>query len=100
PLYVLGVKPERNEVVVDSRDELYQCSVTLGDVNWLAPAPLPGERLLVQLRYRAPAIRATVLCCVDAAITLELEGPQRAVTPGQSGVLYRGDFVVGGGRIR
>jgi len=35
----------------------------------------------------------------DQSIELKLHEPQRAVTPGQSGVIYRGDIVAGGGRI-
>jgi tRNA-specific 2-thiouridylase len=100
PLYVLGVKPANNEVVVGAEHELYRSSVTLGDLNWLTEVPAVGEELLVQLRYRAPAVEATVLAVSDAEISLELHSPQRAVTPGQSGVLYRTAVVVGGGRIR
>jgi len=106
-LFVLGVMPERNEVVVGSHDELFRSDVVLGDLNWIRPAPAAGERVRVQLRHRAPAVEATVvngLVAGDAsgASTLELalETPQRAVTPGQSGVVYRGEELVGGGRIR
>ena len=100
PLYVLGVRPSRNEVVVGNEQELYREDVVLGDLNWLASEPTPGEVLSVQLRYRAPAVGATVVEITAGEIGLKLAAPQRAVTPGQSGVLYRGERVVGGGRIR
>ena len=98
-LYVLGVVPERNEVVVGDEDELETRYVAIGDLNWLDTEPHVGEELMVQVRHRARAVRGNVVAAGDV-IKLNLHEPQRAVTPGQSGVLYRGDVVVGGGRIR
>jgi tRNA-uridine 2-sulfurtransferase len=100
PLYVLGVRPSRNEVVVGTEQELYRSDVSLGDLNWIAPIPVPGEVVSVQLRYRAPAVAATVVEVGASEMSLRLASPQRAVTPGQSGVVYRDERVVGGGRIR
>jgi tRNA-uridine 2-sulfurtransferase len=99
-LFVLGVHPERNEVVVGSHDELFRADVELGDLNWLRPPPQPGEVVQAQLRHRAQAADAVVEAVSSERVTLRLAEPQRAVTPGQSGVLYRGDEMVGGGRIR
>jgi len=54
----------------------------------------------VQLRYRAAAVGATVLSSEPAELDLALEEPVRAITPGQSGVLYGPDQqVLGGGVI-
>ncbi|MBI4546316.1 MAG: tRNA 2-thiouridine(34) synthase MnmA [Gemmatimonadetes bacterium] len=100
PLYVLAVHPERNEVVVGAAEELSRRNVVLGDLNWLAEPPAPGEQVQAQLRHRAPAVAAKVERVTRAVVELALERPQRAVTPGQSGVLYRDGFLVGGGRIR
>jgi tRNA-uridine 2-sulfurtransferase len=99
-LFVLGVRPESNEVVVGEHDELYRSDVAIGDVNWLQPPPHPGERVRIQLRHRAPAVDAVVAAADEGTTSLTLETPQRAVTPGQSGVVYRGDELIGGGRIR
>lgn len=99
PLYVLEVRPNSNEVVVGTEHDLYRGEVRIGGLNWLDTAPSVGDELLVQLRYRAPAVACTVRGFEDDSISLELATPQRAVTPGQSGVLYRGELVVGGGRI-
>ncbi|HET9439331.1 MAG TPA: tRNA 2-thiouridine(34) synthase MnmA [Longimicrobiales bacterium] len=98
-LYVLGVLPETNEVVVGEEDELNRRDVAMGDLNWLDTEPHVGEELLVQVRHRARAVAGTVVETGDV-IKLALHEAQRAVTPGQSGVLYRGEVVVGGGRIR
>jgi tRNA-uridine 2-sulfurtransferase len=100
PLYVLGVRAGSNEVVVGSHDELFRDDVAIGDLNWIAEPPRPGERVRMQLRHRAPAVDATVETIDDGTAALRLESPQRAVTPGQSGVVYRGEQLIGGGRIR
>jgi tRNA-specific 2-thiouridylase len=54
----------------------------------------------VQVRYRATGVPATVAAVEPGALDLVLSTPIRAITPGQSGVLYStGDRVLGGGVI-
>jgi tRNA-uridine 2-sulfurtransferase len=98
-LYVLGVNPSSNEVVVGSHDELFRDDVVLRDLNWIAEPPAPGETVRVQLRHRAEDVNAVAGELTDASLSFALATPQRAVTPGQSGVVYRGDELIGGGRI-
>lgn len=100
PFYVLEVRPATREVVVGPQRLLYRGDVQVGDLNWLAPPPQPGDRLRVQLRHRAPALRCRVAARDADRLHLFLEEPARAVTPGQSSVLFKGDHVLGGGRIR
>jgi tRNA-uridine 2-sulfurtransferase len=98
-LYVLGVRAATNEVVVGSHDELYRDDVVIHDLNWLRAAPAPGETVNVQVRHRSAGVPADVTAADGARVVLRLHEPQRAITPGQSGVLYRGDELIGGGRI-
>jgi tRNA-uridine 2-sulfurtransferase len=100
PLYVLGVRPATNEVVVGTNEELFRDTVAVADLNWLAVPPSAGDMVHVQLRHRAAATAAQVVACEPERLTLRLDEPQRAVTPGQSAVVYRGDELIGGGRIR
>ncbi|HEX6694450.1 MAG TPA: tRNA 2-thiouridine(34) synthase MnmA [Longimicrobiales bacterium] len=100
PLYVLGVRPATNEVVVGTAAELYRDDVVLGDLNWLHDAPRVGDQLAVQVRHRAQAVPARVTDVAYDTVTLKLDRTQRAVTPGQSGALFVGDELIGGGRIR
>jgi len=100
PLYVLNVRPATREVVVGTEAELERDDVVLGDLNWLATPPVEGERVGVQVRHRARVIPARVVSVDTDRIELRLDHPERAVTPGQSGVIFRGDVLVGGGRIR
>jgi tRNA-uridine 2-sulfurtransferase len=100
PRYVVAIRPERLEVVVGSAAELAGHSIRLDELNWLAPALEPNDTCQVQIRYRAQAVPATVLERQEESLTLALSTPVRAITPGQSGVLYgaRGR-VLGGGVI-
>ena len=60
------------------------------------PAPL---RVKARVRYRQKEQPATVLQTGPDELRVVFDQPQRAVTPGQSLVLYDGDTVVGGGKI-
>jgi tRNA-specific 2-thiouridylase len=73
--------------------------VAIGELNWLAAPPAVGSAVQVQIRHRAPAVAATVDSVDDRAITLRFARPQRAVSPGQSAVMFSGEVVLGGGRI-
>lgn len=99
PLYVIGTRPGTREVVVGTAEELMRADVAIGELNWLAVPPARGDAIRVQVRHRAPAVDATVEAMDGGIIRLALETPQRAVTPGQSAVLFSGDVVLGGGRI-
>ena len=101
PLYVLAIRPEDQAVVVGGEEELASFEVTLDEVNWLAEPLQAGDHCEIQIRYRAPSIRATVAEPPSRrAVHLRTELPLRAVTPGQSGVLYSAlGQVLGGGVI-
>jgi tRNA-specific 2-thiouridylase len=100
PRFVVAIHPERREVVIGTADELAGHRVTLEEVNWLADPLEAGAACEVQIRYRAAAVGATVLSTEGETIVLGLETPVRAISPGQSGVLYgRDGQVLGGGVI-
>jgi tRNA-specific 2-thiouridylase len=86
-------------VVVGARDELFRRDLILRDLNWIDQPPHIGETLGVQIRHRASEVEAEVVSFGDAELELRLMRPQRAITPGQSGALYRGEALIGGGRI-
>jgi tRNA-specific 2-thiouridylase len=100
PLYVLAIRPEDRAVVVGAASELGSSSVRLEELNWLSE-PLPvGARCELQIRYRAPAVSSTIMAAAADSLTLHSDQPLRAVTPGQSGVLYSAQGqVLGGGVI-
>lgn len=100
PMYVVGIAPEERAVIIGTADELCGHEVTLEAVNWLSDPLAPGDACAVQLRYRADAVPARIRECHTDAVTVDLSEPIRAITGGQSGVLYDGDRLLGGGVIR
>src|ERR1051325_3195270 len=103
PLYVVNINAERNQVVVGSSDELLSTSFTAAGVNWVAfDRPAQPVRAEARVRYRhapAPATIPPLAGDLDQRVRVTFDEPQRAITPGQATVFYRGDEVVGGGWI-
>jgi tRNA-specific 2-thiouridylase len=99
PLHVVAIRPETREVVVGDAEELDRWAMDLEQVNWLGGSLGQGDRCEVQWRSRSPAVSAVVERAAGGLVSLRLLQPARAVAPGQSGVLYRGELVLGGGVI-
>ena len=100
PLYVTAIRPETREVVVGPAEALACRSIALEAVNWLSEPLGVGARCEVQVRHRSTAVAAAVTSSGPGTLELALQEPVRAAAPGQSGVLYDGDRVLGGGVIR
>ncbi|MEO8225795.1 MAG: tRNA 2-thiouridine(34) synthase MnmA [Gemmatimonadota bacterium] len=98
--YVVAIRPDTREVVIGSDAELAGHRVHLDELNWLTAPLAEGDECEVQIRYRARGIPATVIRVTGDSIELALATPARAITPGQSGVLYGPEGrVLGGGVI-
>jgi tRNA-uridine 2-sulfurtransferase len=93
PLYVLGSRPSTNAVVVGPRESLARTAV---EARGRLYADV--ERVEAKLRYRSPAVAATVVPTASG-FRLELDEPAYGVAPGQTAVLYEGDAVVGCGTV-
>lgn len=99
--YVLDVDPKANRVVVGPGELLGRRGLLADRFSWVAGGP-PGDgpfEAEVRLRYRGDDVPCAVEPVGHAEVRVEFRSPQRAVAPGQSAVLYRGDEVLGGGRI-
>jgi tRNA-specific 2-thiouridylase len=107
PRYVLRTDPATNTVVVGTREELLQTSCRLRDVEWLAPEAESGARAAegwsLQVRAHHAPIGVTAVTPVagelGAVVDVALAPPGEAITPGQAGVLYASERVVGSGRL-
>ena len=100
PLYVIGIESAKNRIVVGYQNELMSHEFTAAGVNWIAlDDPTEPIRAEVRVRYRHTAAPATINPLSANRVRVRFDEPQRAITPGQATVFYRGDEVVGGGWI-
>jgi tRNA-specific 2-thiouridylase len=100
PAYVVDIDASSNRIVVGPQELLSRRGLVADRVSWVAggpPGPEPFEAQ-VKIRYRGDDVPANVAPEGDR-ITVTFDDPQRAVAPGQSAVVYRGDELLGGGRI-
>jgi tRNA-specific 2-thiouridylase len=97
--FVTAIDPARNLVTVGPEEELLADELWAEDVRWVGgEPPLAGAAVDAKIRYRTPAAPAEVHS--DAAgARVVFRRPQRAITPGQAVVFYRGEEVLGGGTI-
>lgn len=95
PYYVTGKNMKKNEVYVTTKlddENLWHSELQLTSTHWIGEKPKSGTSYKVRTRHRAPLIN-----CKFSNDKLILEDPVRAVTPGQSAVLYEGNNCLGGG---
>jgi tRNA-specific 2-thiouridylase len=93
PVYALRADARTNTVVVGPRASLARSRVAVRGRLYA-----DAGRVEAKLRYRSPAIAATV-AATSTGFELHLDQPAYGVAPGQSAVLYADDAVVGAGRI-
>jgi len=99
-MFVLGVEPLTDTVVVGHEKALFQSSCLVGDLNLLCTKEdLFRDTVMGKIRYATPPASAVVKPYSDDIVQLVFEGAQRAITPGQSAVFYREGQVLGGGII-
>lgn len=102
PYYVVGKNMAKNEVYVTTNlndENLWLHELEISDVHWINDEPKEGETYDVRLRYRAPLIKAQLQKSSKDSWHITLREPERAITPGQSAVVYEGERVVGGGVV-
>ena len=88
--------------VVQGHDDplLFADGLSAADFNWIAGRiPAQSFRATIKTRYRQQDIPCHVEAASDGTIDVRFEHPSRAVTPGQSAVLYDGQECLGGGVI-
>lgn len=99
PAYVKRIDGTSGEVeLCTDRAELGCTVFRLSRVNWQQQPPASGSELEIQIRYRSRPARCRI-CPEGDLCRVETDAPLFAVTPGQAGVIYENDRLLGGGVI-
>lgn len=100
PAYVVDIDPKTNSVVLGTNEDVFKKGLVAGDINVIPYEKIEdGMKVQAKVRYNARPKPATVYNMEDGRIKVVFDDRERAITPGQSVVMYQGDIVVGGGII-
>lgn len=103
PWYVLDKDLERNVLIVGQGNDhpwLFSQTLRVNEMFWVNPLDHPETlSLKAKVRYRQADQSCRLEPLSQGGYLIHFEQPQRAVTPGQSVVLYTGDICLGGGVI-
>ena len=98
-MYVVAKDMEKNTVTLGFNDDLMSCEVLSQEVNLISVDEI-NEPLEVTSKVRYNQVDTEAVATMEnSLLKVVFKYPQRAVTEGQSLVLYRGDEVLGGGKI-
>jgi tRNA-uridine 2-sulfurtransferase len=101
PMYVVALDRAQNRLVVGEDRELRSTFCDVRDINWISYSALESPiDAMVRVRNRHEPARAQIAPLDATTARITFADPQRAITPGQAAVFYRGDEVLGGGWIR
>ena len=100
PVFVTEIRPEQNQVVIGSSEDVFGTSLYAGRLNFMSIAGLKEAREVVaKIRYNHQGAPCTLEPAGEDRALCQFQEPVRAITPGQAVVFYEGDIVVGGGTI-
>lgn len=100
PVYVIEIRPEANEVVIGTNEDIFSSKLTAEHVSFMSISELNDElKVDAKIRYNHQGAPCTIRMVGKEQIECVFEQPQRAITPGQAVVFYDQDYVVGGGLI-
>ncbi|MBA3062220.1 tRNA 2-thiouridine(34) synthase MnmA [bacterium] len=99
-LYVTAIDPERNAIVVGTKEDLLGDKLIASNLNWISMKKLKKPiKVKAKIRYLHSEAEVEVIPLDKEKIHVKFREPQMAITPGQAIVFYDGDIVVGGGVI-
>ena len=102
PYYIAEKDFKNNRLIVADKKEEKNFSrkeVAVENTNWISAVPKIGKKYQARIRYRQPLEECEVAEISKNSTKIIFKNPQRAVTPGQSLVVYDGEEMVGGGVI-
>ncbi len=99
-MYVTGIDAATNTVSIGPGKALLRRELLATGLNLISRSELPaGTRVEAQIRYKDAPAPATFYPEGSDRFRLAFDDPKRAITPGQSAVIYEGDRLLGGGII-
>ncbi|MGL4523906.1 MAG: tRNA 2-thiouridine(34) synthase MnmA [Spirochaetia bacterium] len=98
PLFVLTIDKAQNRIIVGPEQGLYHKECTLKNIIF-APHQVFPVQAQVRIRSMGKDCPASLKEQTPGTINIVFDEPQRAITPGQSAVVYMNDVVLGGGFI-
>jgi tRNA-specific 2-thiouridylase len=102
PFYVTSKDMDKNIVYVTSDiddKKLWLEVINLISCHWINEHPKKGQKVQVRTRHRAKLVECEVLELKDLNVILKPSEPIRAITAGQSAVVYFEEECLGGGII-
>lgn len=100
PVYVTGIHPDTNTVVLGEEDELNRQEMTVAKLNWLKyDGVTDGMEAITKIRYKDSGTLSNLYASGDN-VHVKFYEYAKGVAPGQSAVFYEGDDVIGGGIIQ
>lgn len=102
PVFVVEIRPDTNEVVIGSNEDVFTDRLVCDKLNWMAIDGLHGKEreVVAKIRYSHKGAPCRIREIGEDLVECRFLTPVRAVTPGQAVVFYDGDYVAGGGTIR
>ena len=99
-LYVTKLDVENNKVILADNEDLFKRELYIRDFHWITgERPENDFKCSAKIRYRHKEQPCVVTPLDGKLARIVFDEPQRAITAGQSAVLYDGDYVLGGGII-
>ena len=100
PVFVTQIRPDTNEVVIGTNEEVFTDSLICDNLNFMAVEDITEPTAVTaKIRYSHTGAPCTISKLADGRVACQFEKPVRAVTPGQAVVFYQEDYVYGGGTI-
>lgn len=99
PVYVTGIDPDNNTVVLGEEDDLNRQEMQVTKLNWGKYEGISdGMEALTKIRYKDKGTLSNLYNSPNG-IAVRFYEDAKGVAPGQSAVFYEGDDVIGGGII-
>ncbi|RYZ34191.1 MAG: tRNA 2-thiouridine(34) synthase MnmA, partial [Sphingobacteriales bacterium] len=100
PVYVTGIKPATNTIVLGDEEDLNRSEMLVGKLNWMKYDGITdGMEAVTKIRYKDAGTLSN-LYSDDRGIRVKFYNDAKSIAPGQSAVFYEGDDVIGGGIIQ